>query len=39
VSRIVLLIFAIAAQVATLHAQTTRSAAAGRDTIDRFVAA
>src|SRR5262245_31386931 len=38
VSRIGLLIFAIAAHVATLHAQPTRSAAA-RDTVDRFVAA
>ena len=38
-SRIALLVFAIAAQVATLDAQTTRSASGARDTVDRFVAA
>jgi len=39
VSRIALLVFAIASHVATLHAQPTRAVAAARDTIDRFVAA
>jgi len=39
VSRIALLVLAVAAQVAPLRAQPTRSAAAARDTIDRFVAA
>ena len=38
-SRIALLVFAIASQAATLQAQPTRSPAAARDTIDRFVAA